>query len=238
MIEIASNIINFLGVGNVISILVFSLSTFIAFYFYYRTFYRLVYSTGSVNKNFKNENYLPSEKTIFKSRVVFYNNGRKTLTKKEINKLEIICSNEVLKMRILKTTRNLKTIIKQSKININIEYLDSSDFFVLEIIHKGQLEIKGQISETGKLLDTETKTWLNINIAFLIFFIAVIFYNIYALTYLKDNNILGHGSSITIIIILFYLLRHIHKLFFIPYKISSKYLGPKDKLHTEFRLEF
>jgi len=238
MIETINNIIDFLGIGNVISIVLFTFGTFIAFYFYYRTFYRLVYSTDSICKDFKNLDYRTNEDSIFESRVVFYNNGRKTLTKTEANKLEIVSTNEVLNVRFLKGVKNLNTDIEGYIIRIDFEYLDSNDFFVIEVIHKGQLEIKGRISETGEILHTETKIWTNINIAFLIFFIAIIGYNTYSLEYIENSSLIGQGSSLILIIILFCLLRYIHKLFFIPDNISSKYLVPKDKWYTEFRKKF
>ena len=226
MIEIATNIINFLGMGNVIAILSFVLATCIAFYIYFKTFYRLVYSTNTVIKDFKPSDDLSDEKTLCESRVIFYNNGRKTLTKADMDKLKIICSQEILEVRVVKVAKNLKTKIKQNEIIIDFDYLDSSDFFVLEIIHNGLIEVKGRVAETGKILDTETHAWLYINIIFLMLFIAIIGYNTYAM---KDITILSHVSSVIIIFVLFCLLRYVHKLFFIPYKVSAKYLVVKDK---------
>lgn len=240
MINEIKHFIDFIGVGNTISIIIFLLGSFLAFYFYFKTFYRLVYSSEKICETCNNVNDWVNKDNLFRSRVLFLNNGRKTLTKEEIKKLEINSTGKILNVRVLIGTEKLKkpNLIK-NKFEIELEYLDSSEFILLEITHKGFLNIEGRISETGQILHTETRSWLIINFVFILFFFGVIFYNIYVYIYSNPelNNVTQFGINLIILFGIYMVIRYIHKLFFIPDNISFKYLDVKDKWNREFRNE-
>lgn len=229
MIEIIRNTIEYLGPSNALSIILFLISVFIAFYLYHRTFYRLAYSTGRICKDSNNN------ETEFTSRIIFYNNGRKTITQKEIQQLEIKSSNIINTVRIIKGNENIKTTKNSKKINIDIDYIDSSEFFVLEVNHNGKLDVIGRISETGNLLNTEPKYWLILNITFMILFILMIFYNLTILSENKEPEILKFITNMFILFGIFSVLRFIHSILFIPDSLTSKYLDTKDEFAKEFK---
>ena len=185
MIEAIKDTINYLGASNALTILFFLISVFIGFYFYYKTFFRLTYSTGRICRNCKNISDWTNSETEFVTRVLFYNNGRKTISSNDIHKLELISNGKINSVKSIKGNENIKITINTDKANIEIDYIDSSEFFVLEINHNGQLDVKGRISETGNLLHTEPKYWIVINFAFMVFFFAMTFYN---LTFIKDEK--------------------------------------------------
>mgnify|MGYP001560139867 CR=1 FL=1 len=238
MLEKTNFLIDYVGSGNFLTIIVFILSIIIGFYFYYKNFYRLVYSTNRICKTRNNITDWTNEETEFISRILFLNNGRKTITKDEIKNLSIKSSNKVSDVRIIKGVE--KTLINKenNKINIEFEYIDSSDFLLLEINHFGLLTVDGRISETGEILHTETKTWIIVNVIFLIFFFANMMYNVYEYLKPETPNLKMFGLNLIILFALFQVLRYIHKLFFIPDSISFKYLDSKDKWNKEFRNEY
>lgn len=238
MLETLENIINFVGIGNIISIIIFLLGTFIAFYFYYKTFYRLVYSTETICKSGDGYDDWGKESTIYDSRIIYYNNGRKTLTKHQIEKLTITSSTQIMNIRVLKNIEKMKANINHNRINITFDYLDSNDFFVLEISHKKGLDIEGRISETGEILHTETKGWLAINIIYMIFFLGMTIYNLDIMTNQKVTNYTMFALNFIILIGIYRIIRYIHKLFFIPDKLTYKYLEPKNKWNKQFMYEF
>jgi hypothetical protein len=61
-------------------------------YFFYKNFFRLTYSTGRI---FKNIGELTNSETEFVTRILFYNNGLKTITNDDIQKLELISSEKL-----------------------------------------------------------------------------------------------------------------------------------------------
>ena len=235
MIEAIKDIINYLGASNALTILFFLISVFIGFYFYYKTFFRLTYSTGRICKNCKNISDWTNNEIEFITRILFYNNGRKTITTNDIHNLELISKGKINSVKTIKGNDNIRTNINADKANIEIDYIDSSEFFVLEVNHNGLLDVNGRISETGNLLHTEPKYWIAINIAFMIFFFVMTFYN---LSFLKDENeadILKIVTNLFILFGMFSVIRFIHSILFIPDSVTSKYLDTKDKFAKEFK---
>lgn len=234
MIENVKNIIEYVGLGNVLSLILFLISAFIAFYMYFKTFYRLVYSIGRICKECNKITDWTSNETAFVTRVLFYNNGRKTITKTEIKKLELKSSNKIGSIKILKGQETLKTKTnkKQNIVTVDIEYLDSSDFFVLEVNHTGQLDVNGRISETGNLLHTEPRYWVLLHVFFIAFTFAMFFYH-----FVTEENpfTLKFIMNSCIIFLIFIMLRYVHSILFIPDRISTKYLDTKDKFAKSFK---
>jgi hypothetical protein len=235
MIEEIKDIINYLGASNALTILFFLISVFIGFYFYYKTFFRLTYSTERICRNCKNVSDWTNNETEFVTRILFYNNGRKTINPNEIHKLELISNGKINSVKTIKGNQNIGTEISIDKANIEIDYIDSSEFFVLEINHNGKLDVNGRISETGNLLHTEPKYWIVINIAFMIIFFAMTFYNLTFLENEKETDILKVVTNFFILFGMFTIIRFIHSILFIPYSVTSKYLDTKDKFAKEFK---
>lgn len=235
MIKTIESIVEYIGLPNIIFFLG---STFIAFYFYFRSFKRLVYSTERICKECNNINDWNNNKSNFVTRILFYNNGKKTISRNDIKKFKLKSSNTIDLVKTLKGDKTIKirTNKKQKNIvNINFEYLDSSSYFVLEINHSGKLEVEGRVSETGGFLHTEPKYWMVLNIVFVIFFFVMMFYN---LTNISDIEGLFSVKFITNLLILFGLfsvIRYIHSILFIPDSLTSKYLTTKDKFAKEFK---
>lgn len=238
MLEKINFLIDFLGAGNFLTIIVFIVSTIIGFYFYFKNFYRLVYSTNRICKNCNDINDWGKEETEFVTRILFLNNGRKSITKNEIKNLSVNFSNKIGEIKIIKEVEKTLVYKENNKVNIEFEYIDSSDYLLIEINHFGSLSVEGRISETGKILHTETKSWIIVNIIFLIFFFGNLLYNV--LEYLKPEtpNLKMFGLNFIILFALFQVLRYMHKLFFISDSLVFKYLDSKDKWNKEFRNEF
>ena len=176
---------------------------------------------------------MTNNETEFVTRILFYNNGRKTITNNDIQKLELISSEKINSLKELKGNENISIVTNTDKATIEIDFIDSSDFFILEVNHTGELVVKGRISETGNLLNTEPKFWTNFNFVFLIFFIVISFYN---LTFLGDeNDILKVGTNLFLLFGIYGIFRFIHSIFFIPDSLTSKYLDTKDKFAKEFK---
>lgn len=235
MIEAIKDIINYMGASNALTILFFLISVFIGFYFYYKTFFRLTYSTGRICKNCKNVSDWTNNETEFVTRILFYNNGRKTITTSDIHNPELTSNGKINSVKTIKGNENIRTTMNYDNIYIAIDYLDSSEFFVLEVNHSGQLEVKGRISETGNLLNTEPKYWLVLNIVFVIFFFGMTFYNLAFLTDEIETDILKVVTNFLILFGMFSVIRYIHSILFIPDSVTSKYLDKKDKLAKEFK---
>jgi hypothetical protein len=130
MNEIIQKYIEIIGASNVLAIILFGISLFVAFYLYFKTFYRLVFSTGRICKECDNVSDWTGNDKEFTSRILFYNNGRKTITKNEIKKLELKSTSKIISVKNIKANDTIKTRTntKKSTINIDIEYLDSSEF--------------------------------------------------------------------------------------------------------------
>lgn len=238
MIENINYLIDLVGGNsNALTILALFVGLFFSFYLYFKTFYRLVFTTERIFKD-RNENTdWKNEKNQYTTRILFFNNGRKTLTKNEIKQLTINCSKDILSIRLLEENKNIKLHKKNKKINIDIDYLDSSKFFVVEIEHNGYIEVDGRISETGEILRTEPTYWMVINIVFMIY---LVFSMLNIMFHLEDKNTNQDSNLINFLLIIgvFITIRFIHSLLFIPDSIDGKYLHPKDKFNTEFKNKF
>jgi len=239
MISNIQEFIEYIGSGNLVSIFLFMIGIFYAFYIYYKSFYRLVFTQEKTCENIKKIYDWNREKTEFVSRVIFYNNGRKTITQNEISFISIF-SPEIIDYKIINKQTEKIEVTKESnnKLNIKLNHLDSSNYIILEIIHKGLLKISGRISETGEILNTETIHWKVVNIVLIISMFGVMFYNLFS------NS---SKTEFELIMTLFYtalifgatlmVVRFIHRLLFIPDNITSRYLGTTDKFNTEFKNE-
>lgn len=225
------------GKSNALTILALFIGIIISLFLYFKTFYRLVYSTERICENIKELGDWRNEQDEYITRVLFYNNGRKTLTKTEIKNLVINSSKEILTVRLLEELKTVKLHQKKNKINIDIEYLDSSKYFTLEIKHKGFVSVEGRISETGQILHTEPRYWLIINVVFISYLVFSLF-NI--MFHLKDENFfrMGNGINILLILSVYITIRTIHSFLFIPDSVTAKYLHPKDKWNKEFSNKF
>jgi hypothetical protein len=237
MTEIIQKYIETIGASNVLAIILFLVSLFVAFYLYFKTFYRLIFSTGRICKECANVSDWTGNDKEFTSRILFYNNGRKTITKNEIKNLELKSTGKIISVKNIKTNDTIKTRTntKKSIINIDIEYLDSSKFFVLEVNHNGSLEVNGRISETGNLLHTEPRFWVALNILFIILFFVIIFYGLINTPDKNDPFTLEFITNFFIFFGILSVIRFIHSILFIPDSISSKYLDTKDKFAKEFK---
>ncbi|GEM59217.1 hypothetical protein B0A78_00465 [Flavobacterium columnare NBRC 100251 = ATCC 23463] len=191
----------------------------------------MVYSTHTICKTRTSfSNWFDSEREL-NTRILIYNNGRKTLSKKQINKLEIT-SSDLKEIFIVKGIDELNTSIDGNIVKINFENLDSSEFIVLEVIHKGTINVEGRIDETGKILHTEPRNWVIVNGIIIITLTASLFYNMYTLL---EKDLLLCIVNFIFTTGIFIILRFIHSLLFIPDSVSAKYLDAKDKLENEFQ---
>lgn len=235
MIESIKDIVNYLGASNALTIIIFLISVFLGFYFYYKTFFRLTYSTQRICRNFKSISDWRNNETEFVTRILLYNNGRKTISSNDIHKLELNSNGKINSIQTIKGNENIRSTINADKADIQIDYIDSSEFFVLEINHNGQLDVNGRIAETGNLLHTEPKYWIFINIAFMIFFFGMTFYNLTLLTDEKETDILKGMTNFFTLFGMFAIIRFIHSILFIPDSVTSKYLDTKDKFAKAFK---
>lgn len=239
MIEQLRRVIELIGPSNALTIFVFVVGVFVAFYFYFRTFFRLVYSTNRICRDSRNIKDWQNEKTEFFTRVLIYNNGRKTLTNTDVKQLEIYSSYEVIKnVRILKGNENLEIAVIDNKINLDFDYIDSRNYFVLEIEHLGSLAVNGRVSESGKILETEPKFWLWFNFVAAMLVSILMFYNMDTLFKSKEPQYLSAIINILFLLGISLTIRLIHALLFIPDKLSSKYLDSKDKWSNAFRNDY
>ena len=130
-------------VGIIISLTLFILMVSITYYRYYKSVFRLVYSRGTVCTTCENLGDFNKNGNVYKTRIIFYNNGRKTISKKVIPFLSIESkTQEIISANILKN-EIAKLNLSKEKIFIDIDYLDSNSFIVVEVEHKGIIEIKG-----------------------------------------------------------------------------------------------
>lgn len=131
---------------------------------------------------------------------------------------------------------------QNKELDIEFDFIDKSEFILLEIKHKGKVQVEGRISESGKIFNSETKNWLIFNVITIVFVFAMIIYSLIQLLGNTFKNplkgLLLFGMNMFIIIVLSASVRYVHKLFFIPDSISSKYLGTKDKWRKEFQNNF
>lgn len=229
-------LINIIGYSNLITIITFAIGAFLSYCFYFRTFYRLVYSTSTIYPRTENFCNWQDENAIFQTRVLFYNNGRKSLSKNEVKRLDVFSSDEILDYKILKGKEALSVNQKKNNIKMKINRLDKSKFVLLEISHKGRLLVDGEISESGELLKTETKAWLIVNIlVFIILNILFFLFIINTLNSKETSNMIFDFISLLLIFGFYFIIRCIHSLFFIPDSITDKYIEPTDKFSRAFK---
>lgn len=239
MIEIFSELYKIVGISNILTILIFLISTLIAYYLYFRTFYRLVFSQSRICRSCTNIEEWNSNETEFESRIIFFNNGRKTLNKGNIENLEILAENEIISFEQIVTNQKFNFESNNKNVKIYLENLDSKEYMLLKVIHKGKLTISGRISESGEILNTETKTWLKLNFIFLIVTPILIFTPFIVLFVTK--NILYFIPNMIVSILLIHLMlffvRKIHKMFFIPDELTEVFLKTKNHYNSEFNTE-
>ena len=236
MLQKIINIYNYLGVGTIITIGTALLAIIYTAYTFHKNFYRIVYTTTKIKKSRKTSLDWQNEQTDYITRIIFYNNGKKTITKDIIKRIVIESTGNIAKCEQIVTNEIVDIDKSINMINLKFDDLDSGNFILLEIEHKGDISVNGRVSETGKILDTETKLWGNICIIAFIIFIVLILYLLWILFFAWDlqgfYNVL---ISIVSIIIINIFLQIIQSLFFIPNKIVDKYLGPSDESHTDFK---
>lgn len=235
MFELISKSIEYIGIGNAITIITFIICVIVSYYLYFKTFYRLVYSTQTICKTCETIDDWRNKDKEFNTRIIIFNNGRKTISSKQIKKLEIVSNQKIKEVLIIKGINNLNSIIKGEIAKIEFDYLDSNNYFVLEVVHNGNIYLDGRVEETGKFINTETRNWIIIKGVIILPLTIIFFYNMYQ--FLGKEN----PQSIPMLINLVFafgvlvFLRFIHKLFFIPDKITTKYADSKDKWNTKFK---
>ena len=235
MIKSLKYIILEIGISNFLTILTSLIAVLVSYYLYYRAFFRLAYSTNRICKTCKSSLDWKSEETEFETRILFFNNGRKTINRSDIQKIEVISSNKINYFRVIKGDITLNHNQLLNSLNIDFEYLDSANFFIIELNHNGQLEVIGRISETGNILHTEPKHWTLVNLIFLMFFFVTMFYNLIILSENDKDNIFKAISNFILLLGLFGIIKFIHSLLFIPDNASS-YIEVKDKFAKEFKI--
>ncbi len=82
---------------------------------------------------------MTNSETEFVTRILFYNNGLKTITNDDIQKLELISSEKINSLKEIKGNENISIVTNIDKATIEIDFIDSSDFFILEVNHNGDL---------------------------------------------------------------------------------------------------
>lgn len=234
ILNILNKSIKYFGIGNIISIVTFLIGLFISYYFYFKSFYRLVYSTNTICKTCKKISDWSNPENMFSTRILIYNNGRKTISAEQINKLEIISSGKIDNIIIVKNVEGLSTNIDKQIAKLNFENLDSTDFIVLEVAHNGNINLKGRVVETGKLLHTEPRNWVILNGFFVIFITLMLFYNMYTILGIENPDIWLFTLNFVVLYGIFMVIRFIHKLLFIPDSLSNRYLETKDKWSLKF----
>lgn len=243
MIEHIDYLINLVGgTSNALSIFGILISVFYAFYLYFKTFYRLVYSTERICKKGREIKNWKDEENEYTTRVLIYNNGRKTLYSADIKKLKISSSNDILSAKILLETPNVKIDTDKRNVKLKIKHLDASNFFVVEIEHKGFVEVQGRVSETGEILPTEPLSWKIFNFIFLIYLfyeMGLIMLNLESLISKTNSNInFTYLLNFLLIIASILIVRFVHSILYIPDSITAKYIGVKDKFNIEFKNNF
>jgi hypothetical protein len=210
------------------------LSGVFAYYLYFRSFFRIVYSKSSICLSCKELGDWNDENNTFKTRILFYNNGRKKITKDENDGIEVTSSNGyIIDVSFIKGEKVNYDI--NNKYIFQLKELESKDFCVLEVEHKGRIEVNGSIKESGELLETEPLSWLMFTSIIVVLTSVGMFYSFYQIMSSNDSfNILEYCLQILVSLIILVLLRLIHSIFFIPDKINSEYLGIKNKVSNEF----
>lgn len=235
LLEQIKNLMNFIGSGNILTIVTFIVSLFIGYYLYFKSMYRLVYSSLTICKDCIKISDWKNVDNIFKTRLLIFNNGRKTINTNQIENLHVSCSHQIKNVIIKKHNGNLKIKTLKNITKIILNNMDSGEFVVIDFIHQGNITIEGRISETGKILETEPKNWIIINGVFILPMVVSLFYNSFTMLALETPALLKFSLNLSLMMGTLIVLRFIHRLFFIPDKISGKYLCTKDKFSREFK---
>lgn len=174
-------IFKLMGWENIFALAAFIFTLISGAYFYFTTFFRLVYSVKRVSPYANTVQDYKDPTTLFVSQIIFMNNGRKTLTNQEVKKLEISSEGIILQHTMLTHNHVPEIIQKPNKITIKIPQLDQGDYFVLQILHIGEAQVEGRIIESGKILNTETSLWTKINIVFFVVYMLTMIYSVFKL---------------------------------------------------------
>ena len=88
---------------------------------------------------------------------------------------------------------------QNKELDIEFDFIDKSEFILLEIKHKGKVQVEGRISESGKIFNSETKNWLIFNVITIVFVFAMIIYSLIQL--LECISAITHNSFILFILV-------------------------------------
>ena len=193
----------------------------------------MTFSIERICENCKKKSDWTDSTSEFITRILFYNNGQKTISKNELFKLELISTGKIYLVKIIKGSETIRLKSLNNKVYIEFDYIDSSDFFVLEIYHNGKLEVNGRVNETGKLLNSAPKYWRTFYLFFIVSLFAMTYYNFKFLLEKNETDILKVSANIFIPTLPYYIFRYIHSVFFIPDSITSRYLK-KNKSPNKF----
>lgn len=156
------------------------------------------------------------------------------MTKAEVAKIQIV-SSELASVKIKSEDSRIETRISRDRktLDIKFDHLDASRFLIVQLSHKGNIKVKGRVAETGTILHTETRGWLIANFVLVVYCFTSMFYLLS--TNLEKGPVVERlGINLILIFLFSRLFRYIHKLFFIPDSVTTKYLGITDKRQTEF----
>lgn len=235
MFEFIYKLIEYIGIGNIITIITFIICVIVSYYLYFKTFYRLVYSTKTICKTCETFDDWKNKEKEFNTRVIIFNNGRKTISKQQIENLEIVSTQNIKEVLVTKSIDNLHISINDKIAKIQFDYLDSSNFFVLEVVHNGDVILDGRVEETGILLNTETRNWVIINGIIILPLSILLFYNMYQFLGKENPQLIPMLINLVFTFGIGMSIRFIHKLFFIPDNVTAKYADSKDKWNKEFK---
>jgi hypothetical protein len=172
------------------------------------------------------------------TKIVFWNNGTETINANDIptnDKFSIIIANDydildVSIINIINITNDINFFISENgkEININFEYLDKSDGFILQILHTGTCSenfvINGTIKSFGKIFKGKYNKYYK---KFSIFdIIQDFFVFVTSITFSSYAIISKISTSITIIMIIFIVVfvpLFFTKLFFYYSRVPFKF---------------
>jgi len=219
--------------GNVIGIIAIGL----AIYFFFKDLKRLVYSIESKNiisddlKSVENLKFFYQDKKISSliiSELIIYNNGRKSINKNDVSKLNIKSpEGRIFDLTEIKKHNHSIYELTDNIITIKLNKFDSRDYLVLRIFHESDLEIEGRIKESGELLNSENTLWKIINIILIACLFIAFFWS---LNKTVENDLTSWKWFVVAVIagmFIYHSLNFVHSIFFIPTKIIRKYFKRK-----------
>lgn len=246
MLDALSKVVNYLGYSNLLTLISLVIGVTVSYYFYFKTFYRLVYSKSiRICKNCREVDDWKDENSIYHTRFILYNNGRKTLRQGNIDYININCNQEILDLKVLQKTKGLRIKASHQKLILNFDYLDTKRFIVIELKHRGHLTLSGR-TEVGEILNTEPRSWLIINAVVSVLCVLSFIFSFWLLTrkpidFEKFDLIrllINLFVNIALVYLIISFMRLLHSLFFIPDKLVRKYLQEKDDKWNSFSNEF